>query len=849
MVVDPTQAVAGTAAVNTSLNRTGNAAIRLRRIIAGVFTVAALTLGVRTAVRSFADYEDRLIGVGKTTGIAGMELAMLGAEVRLLARDLPVATTELLEIAQAAGQLGVQGTENILRFTRTVGQLGLASNLSGDEAATTLARLLSVTGESVAEVDRLGSVIVRLGNNFAATEREIARAATRVGQTTALYGVNSREAAALGTALRALGIRAELGGTAIGRALAQIDAGLRGAADTRRAVENIIGDSADNIEQAFGENATNVFVRFLIGLNRIQEQGGDVAAALADMGLSGIESVQVLGTLATRSDLLVDALSQANLEFEENLALTTEAAVAATSFSSQMQLVGNVVDEVAAEFGRVLAPAILDVAQDFREFLLEAQRTGDLQSTIRTVGNVFRQLAGIIAFLARNLDSVARFATAMIAAFAVQRIIAAAIAVRALAAGVITLRNGLSSFFTRGGAAGLALFAVLELISRIRGETTDVQAAVDEVIRSAEEAQNALNTGIGTPRDTAFEGYIINLEREGELLRLGADQRAVRQAQIAAEASLERELNDEQNITIAVLAQQNQAFERQGRLLDQIRGPAADYAGTIEALNTLLIEGRISSDDFVRAQEEARLVYLDSQTDLQSGVERGLIRFRQQFTDFAGAAENAVLGAFNSMEDAIVQFVQTGKIGIGDLVSFIISAFARLAARRFIVGPLFNLLSGFIGGGGGGLGNIPGIPALAFPGGASGGLFRGFGGPRTDSNLVRISNGEFIVNAAATRANIGLLSAINSSRRFQDGGYVGRLPRTGGGQDRLDVRVYDQRRFEGSEDIEIHERRGPDGRRMMEIFVRDELNRAIRRGDADRSLNQRYGARPLIRGG
>ena len=170
VIVDPTQAVAGTAAVNTSLNRTGDAAIRLRRLIAGVFTVTALTLGIRAAVRGFADYENRLIGVGKTTGIAGADLEMLGAEVRLLARDLPVATTELLEIAQAAGQLGVQGTDNILIFTRTVGQLGLASNLAGEEAATTLARLLSVTGESVAEVDRLGSVIVRLGNNFAATE-------------------------------------------------------------------------------------------------------------------------------------------------------------------------------------------------------------------------------------------------------------------------------------------------------------------------------------------------------------------------------------------------------------------------------------------------------------------------------------------------------------------------------------------------------------------------------------------------------------------------------------------------------------------------------------------------------
>ena len=620
--------------------------------------------------------------------------------------------------------------------------------------------------------------------------------------------------------------------------------GLRGAADTRRAVENIIGDSADNIEQAFGENATNVFVRFLSGLNRIQQEGGDVAGALDNMGLSGIESVQVLGTLSTRVDLLIDALSQANLEFEENLALTTEAAVASSSFSSQMQLVGNVVDEVAAEFGRVLAPEILRVAQNFREFLLEAQQTGELQDTIRTVGIAFRQFAGVMVFLARNLDSVARFAAAMIAAFAVQRIIAAAIAVRALAAGVLTLRNGLASFFTRGGAAGLALFAVLELISRIRGETVDVQAAVDDVIRASQEAQNALGGAGITTRDTEFESYLLNLEREIELLSLTNNQREIRRGIFAAEAALERELTEEQRRTVDFALLNIQALEREARAYEAIRGPAQDYADTLDALNGLLAVGRITSNEFVRAQEEARLVYLDTQSDLASGVERGLIRFRQQFTDFAGAAENAVLGAFSSMEDAIVQFVQTGKIGIGDLVSFIISAFARLAARRFIVGPLFNLLSGFLGGGGGGGSLLPSIAGA--PTFAGGGQFRGFGGPRTDSNLVRISNGEFIVNAAATRANLGLLEAINSSRRYQDGGLVGQIPQSR--RDGINVTVVDQRRQEAPPP-EITERRGPDGRRMVQILVRDEVNSMIRRGDADNSLGQRFGARPLIRGG
>lgn len=48
------------------------------------------------------------------------------------------------------------------------------------------------------------------------------------------------------------------------------------------------------------------------------------------------------------------------------------------------------------------------------------------------------------------------------------------------------------------------------------------------------------------------------------------------------------------------------------------------------------------------------------------------------------------------------------------------------------------------------------------PGFATGGYFTGAGTAKSDSNLARISDGEFIVNAAATARNRGLLESINA---------------------------------------------------------------------------------------
>jgi hypothetical protein len=102
--------------------------------------------------------------------------------------------------------------------------------------------------------------------------------------------------------------------------------------------------------------------------------------------------------------------------------------------------------------------------------------------------------------------------------------------------------------------------------------------------------------------------------------------------------------------------------------------------------------------------------------------------------DYATKARNiggdlgqALVGAFTSAENAVGEFVKTGKLDFRDLVTSMIADLAKLAARTFILGPIANALSGALGGAGGLFANIlhaggmvgspgPGrmVPALAF---------------------------------------------------------------------------------------------------------------------------------------
>ena len=110
-------------------------------------------------------------------------------------------------------------------------------------------------------------------------------------------------------------------------------------------------------------------------------------------------------------------------------------------------------------------------------------------------------------------------------------------------------------------------------------------------------------------------------------------------------------------------------------------------------------------------------------------VTAALADYAAKARDIGSDIGQTLVGAFQSAEDAVATFVKTGKLDFRDLVTSMIADLAKLAARRFILGPIANALSGALGGAGGLFADIlhaggtvgspgPGrmVPALAFAG-------------------------------------------------------------------------------------------------------------------------------------
>ena len=245
-----------------------------------------------------------------------------------------------------------------------------------------LAPILNVTGEALGKVDVLGSVIVALGNNFAATESQIAEMATEVARGAAVFGVSSAQASALAAALAAVGVKSEVAGTSIGRILRMIDAAIRSGGEHLAILTQITGRTAEEIKELFQRDAMAAFALFIDGLKRIGDAGGSVADAMAALGLADQRLLKTIPVLANRADLLAQALEIANRETENATALNEEAARAFESLNNQTEVMWNNIKSLARAIGADLAPGVSVAVQGLSDL---ASGAGDAYEKLKLI--------------------------------------------------------------------------------------------------------------------------------------------------------------------------------------------------------------------------------------------------------------------------------------------------------------------------------------------------------------------------------------------------------------------------------------------------------------------------------
>lgn len=166
-----------------------------------------------------------------------------------------------------------------------------------------------------------------------------------------------------------------------------------------------------------------------------------------------------------------------------------------------------------------------------------------------------------------------------------------------------------------------------------------------------------------------------------------------------------------------------------------------ELAASIDQLAAGYANASVEAQKLAKGQDAARAAaeqFRSTSKDVVSG-------FISDLRSGTSAAE-ALANALNKVVDKLIDVALSGIDGKGG-----------------IIGGVFSLL---------GIGKKDGGIVKA----ATGGYVSGPGTGRSDSIPARLSDGEFVVNAAATQKNLPLLKAINSGKRFANGGSVGTVP-------------------------------------------------------------------------
>ena len=395
-------------------------------------------------------------------------------------------------------------TRDILAYVDAVAKLGTASDLGGSEAASTLARLQTITGENKEEVGALASVIVRLGNEYAATESAIAANAQRVAQSTAAFEISSAVAAGFGAALRSIGVEADRGGTEVGRGFRRIDAATRQGGAALEQFASIAGTTTDGFRELFNEDQVGAFEEFIEGLGRIAEEGGDVAGTLEAIGLSGERSQQVYGTLAANSGVLGKALATVNDELRTGTALNEEAARAADTLGSDWRRLLTLVQTLAISTGeggltRSLR-GVLQLTSDVIAALLNQQDAiqGNVVA-VNLLAAAVKALGVVLAFvLAFKVKAILVGLIAPLGAVAVGiGGVSASLGILAGILGVILSPIGLIVGAVAAVVAGFQLFSAAAERKRQRLEALEVaEEDTADATKKFAEAQERLNEAL-----------------------------------------------------------------------------------------------------------------------------------------------------------------------------------------------------------------------------------------------------------------------------------------------------------------------------------------------------------------
>lgn len=375
-------------------------------MVGGAAGAAVIGAGANAAI----GFQSAFAGVRKTVDATETEYAELRQEIRGMTKEIPATHEEISAVAEAAGQLGISKT-GLMDFTETMINLGVATNLSSDEAATSLARFANITQMSEQNYDELGSTVVALGNSLATTEAEIVNMSMRLAGAGAQVGMAESDILSFAGALSSVGIESDAGGTAFSKVMIDMASQVASNGPKLAQFAQVAGTSVAEFKDAYEKDASGAIISFVEGLGEMSAAGENVFGVLDDLGFSEIRVRDALLRASGAGDLFRRSMDIGSEAWSENLALSKEAEERYGTTESKLTILKNTIKDLGITLGDMFLPYINDAAEGIGNFISFLEKMPPGVKTFGAIallaGTALMLIAGPILLLIGFLPSLA----------------------------------------------------------------------------------------------------------------------------------------------------------------------------------------------------------------------------------------------------------------------------------------------------------------------------------------------------------------------------------------------------------------------------------------------------------
>lgn len=351
--------------------------------------------------------------------------AQMSSDVLALSTRIPMAAEGIAAIVAAAGRANIP-RKQLLAFAEDAAKMGVAFDMTGDEAGGMMAKWRTAFSMGQGDVVRLSNQINALTNTYGGHAVAVAGIVTRIGSLGEVSGVAAAQVGAMAQLLNSVGVEEDVAATGIKNMMLALTKGTA-ATKSQEKVFKALGLSSTGMAERMQKDAGGAITDVLARLNRLPKAAQ--AGMLTD--LFGSESVGAIAPMLMNLKKL-----EANFALVGNKAayagsMNKEYLAAIATTDGATGLAMNSLKALNIEIGTTMLPTITSAAENIRSIALAmrdwSQAHPQLASNIVTVlssliafrmglgvlkfafGGILGPLGTTIAFFKKNADGVSKF--------------------------------------------------------------------------------------------------------------------------------------------------------------------------------------------------------------------------------------------------------------------------------------------------------------------------------------------------------------------------------------------------------------------------------------------------------